>query len=141
MVTLDDDRPVPKVIDFGISKALSQKLTDKTVYTAYGQMIGTPMYMAPEQAQMTMQDVDTRSDVYSLGVLLYELLTGSTPFDKETLAKAGFDEMRRIIREDEPPRPSNRISTLKAESLSTLKDRFRASQEAGERTRLLRVAP
>jgi serine/threonine protein kinase/Flp pilus assembly protein TadD len=120
MVTLHDDKPVVKVIDFGISKALSSKLTEKTIYTAYGQMVGTPLYMSPEQAQLTGLDVDTRSDVYSLGVLLYELLTGTTPFDKETLQKSGFDEMRRIIREDEPPRPSARISTLNAELLSTV---------------------
>ena len=120
MVTLDDNRPIPKVIDFGISKALSQQLTENSVYTAYGQMIGTPLYMAPEQAQMSMREVDTRSDVYSLGVLLYELLTGSTPFDNETLQKSGFEEMRRIICEVEPPRPSARVSTLNAELLSTV---------------------
>jgi eukaryotic-like serine/threonine-protein kinase len=120
MVTLRDDKPIPKVIDFGIAKALSSKLTEKTIYTAYGQMIGTPLYMSPEQAQLNEIDVDTRSDVYSLGVLLYELLTGTTPFDKETLQKSGFDEMRRIIREVDPPRPSARISTLNAELLSTL---------------------
>jgi eukaryotic-like serine/threonine-protein kinase len=120
MVTLDDNRPIPKVIDFGISKALSQQLTENSFYTAYGQMIGTPLYMAPEQAQLTMRDVDTRSDVYSLGVLLYELLTGTTPFDKDTLQKSGFDEMRRIIREVDPPRPSARVSTLNAEMLSTI---------------------
>jgi len=120
MVTLHDDKPVVKVIDFGVAKALSSKLTEKTIYTAYGQMIGTPLYMSPEQAQLNEIDVDTRSDVYSLGVLLYELLTGSTPFDKETLQKSGFDEMRRIIREVDPPRPSARVSTFNAELLSTV---------------------
>jgi eukaryotic-like serine/threonine-protein kinase len=123
MVTLRDDKPIPKVIDFGVSKALSSKLTEKTIYTAYGQIIGTPLYMSPEQAQMNEIDVDTRSDVYSLGVLLYELLTGTTPFDKDTLQKSGFDEMRRIIREVDPPRPSARISTLNAELLSTISER------------------
>jgi serine/threonine protein kinase len=103
---------VVKVIDFGIAKATGQQLTDKTLFTNFAQMIGTPLYMSPEQAQMTSLDVDTRSDVYSLGVLLYELLTGTTPFDKERLRTVGYDEIRRIIREEEPPKPSTRISTM-----------------------------
>jgi tetratricopeptide (TPR) repeat protein len=120
LVTQIDGAAVPKVIDFGVAKAINQQLTEQTLYTAHSQMIGTPLYMSPEQAQMSGVDIDTRSDVYSLGVLLYELLTGSTPFDKQTLKQAGFDEMRRIIREEEPPRPSDRISTLHAEALSTV---------------------
>ncbi|HEY7313707.1 MAG TPA: protein kinase [Gemmataceae bacterium] len=112
LVTLHDDRPVVKVIDFGIAKATGQQLTEKTLFTNFAQMIGTPLYMSPEQAQMSGLDVDTRSDIYSLGVLLYELLTGTTPFDKERLRTVGYDEIRRIIREEEPARPSTRISTL-----------------------------
>ena len=112
MVTLHDGVPVVKVIDFGIAKALGQQLTDKTLFTGFAQMVGTPLYMSPEQAQLSGLDIDTRSDIYSLGVLLYELLTGTTPFDKERLRTAGYDEMRRIIREEEPPRPSTRLSTL-----------------------------
>jgi serine/threonine protein kinase len=114
LVTLHDGKPVAKVIDFGIAKALGQQLTDKSVCTGFAQMIGTPLYMSPEQAEISGLDVDTRSDVYSLGVLLYELLTGTTPFDKERLNKVGYDEMRRIIREEDPPRPSMRVSTLGA---------------------------
>src|SRR6266480_3883089 len=107
LVTLHDGVPVPKVIDFGIAKATTdQRLTDKTLFTAYEQFIGTPAYMSPEQAEMSGLDIDTRSDIYSLGVLLYELLTGRTPFDARELIAAGFEVMRRTIREKEPLRPS-----------------------------------
>jgi serine/threonine protein kinase/Flp pilus assembly protein TadD len=112
LVVSHDGTPEAKVIDFGIAKAVGQRLTDKTVYTQLAQLIGTPLYMSPEQAGQSGLDVDTRSDIYSLGVLLYELLTGTTPFDPERLRTAGYDEMRRIIREEEPPKPSTRISTL-----------------------------
>jgi len=114
LVTRQDGQPVVKVIDFGIAKALGQQLTDKTLFTDFAQMIGTPLYMSPEQAELSSNDIDTRSDIYSLGVLLYELLTGSTPVSKEQLKAAAFDEIRRIIREDEAQRPSNRISTAEA---------------------------
>jgi serine/threonine protein kinase len=110
LVMVRDTTPVVKVIDFGVAKALGQELTDKTLFTDFAQMIGTPLYMSPEQAGMSSLDIDTRSDVYSLGVLLYELLTGTTPFDKERLRTAGYDEMKRIIREEEPPRPSTRLA-------------------------------
>ncbi|MEZ6054483.1 MAG: serine/threonine-protein kinase [Planctomycetaceae bacterium] len=123
MVTLHDGVPVPKVIDFGVAKALDQHLTDQTAYTQFRQMIGTPAYMSPEQAEMSGLDVDTRSDVYALGVLLYELLTGTTPFDRQTLKSATFDEMRRIIREDDPLRPSQRVSTLDSATISTIRQR------------------
>jgi tetratricopeptide (TPR) repeat protein len=112
LVTLHDGTPVPKIIDFGIAKALGRKLTDKTMYTGFAQLVGTPLYMSPEQAELSGLDIDTRTDIYSLGVLLYELLTGTTPFDKERLKDVGYDELRRIIREEEPPKPSTRISTL-----------------------------
>jgi WD40 repeat protein/serine/threonine protein kinase len=112
LVTLHDDKPVVKVIDFGIAKAAGQQLTEKTLFTNFGQMIGTPLYMSPEQAQLSGLDIDTRSDIYSLGVLLYELLTGTTPFDKERLQTAANEEILRIIREEEPAKPSTRISTL-----------------------------
>src|SRR5262249_50331905 len=110
LVALSDGVSVAKVIDFGIAKALHQPLTEKTLYTGSGQMIGTPLYMSPEQVGLGGLDVDTRSDVYSLGVVLYELLTGTTPFTPEQLTRVGHDEMRRIIREEAPPRPSSRVS-------------------------------
>ncbi len=121
LVTLHDGVPVPKVIDFGIAKATTdQRLTDKTVFTAFEQFIGTPAYMSPEQAEMSGLDIDTRTDIYSLGVLLYELLTSRTPFDPATLLRAGLDQMRRIIREQEPPRPSTKLTTLDAADLLTI---------------------
>jgi WD40 repeat protein/serine/threonine protein kinase len=112
LITLHDDTPVPKVIDFGISKATQQRLTERTVFTRFRHFIGTPAYMSPEQATFSGLDIDTRSDVYSLGVLLYELLTGVTPFDKQKLCDMAYDELCRIIRDDQPPAPSTRISTL-----------------------------
>jgi eukaryotic-like serine/threonine-protein kinase len=113
LVSRHDTTPVVKVIDFGIAKALGQELTDKTLFTRLTEMIGTPLYMSPEQAGMSDLDVDTRSDIYSLGVLLYELLTGTTPFTKERFKKAAYEEIRRIIREEEPPKPSTRLSESK----------------------------
>jgi serine/threonine protein kinase len=121
-------RGVVKVIDFGIAKATGQQLTDKTLFTNFAQLIGTPLYMSPEQAALGSLDVDTRSDVYALGVLLYELLTGTTPFDRERFREAGYDEMRRIIREEEPPRPSTR---LRKEEGGRRKDEFRTGRRPG----------
>ena len=118
LVTLHDGVPVPKVIDFGIAKAIEGRLTDQTLFTAYEQFVGTPAYMSPEQAEMSGLDVDTRSDIYSLGVLLYELLTGKTPFDQQELLQSGLDEMRRTLREREPHRPSTKIDGLRAEELT-----------------------
>lgn len=120
LVTLQDGQPLAKVIDFGVAKAIGQSLTVKTIYTRFTSMVGTPAYMSPEQAAMSTGDVDTRSDIYSLGVLLYEVLTGSTPFAPDRLQSAEFDELRRIIREEEPPRPSTRLSTLDNELASTV---------------------
>jgi len=119
LVTLHDSEPVPKVIDFGIAKATQAELTEKTIYTQYSQFIGTPAYMSPEQAELSGLDIDTRSDIYSLGVLLYELLTGRTPFDAAELLHSGFEEMRRIICEKEPPKPSTRVATLERKDQTT----------------------
>src|ERR1041384_5956495 len=117
-------RPCRRVIDFGIAKATSdQRLTDKTLFTAFEQFMGTPAYMSPEQAAMSGLDIDTRSDIYSLGVLLYELLTGKTPFDGKQLLASGLDEMRRTIREKDPPRPSSKLNTLSGEELTTTAQR------------------
>ncbi|MGE5194014.1 MAG: protein kinase domain-containing protein, partial [Deltaproteobacteria bacterium] len=116
LVTLHDGRPVPKVIDFGVAKAIGQQLTDKTLFTQFAQMVGTPLYMSPEQAELTGLDIDTRGDIYSLGVLLYELLTGTTPFERGRLKQAALDEIRRMIREEDPPSPSTRLSSTAGEA-------------------------
>ena len=120
LVTLHDGQPVPKVIDFGIAKATHGRLTEATLFTAFEQFIGTPAYVSPEQAEMSGLDIDTRSDIYSLGVLLYELLMGRTPFETSELLHAGIDEMRRRIREQEPQRPSHRLRTLNDSDRTTV---------------------
>src|SRR5438034_140441 len=134
LVTVNDGVPVPKIIDFGIAKATAGPLTDKTFFTAFEQFIGTPAYMSPEQAEMTSLDIDTRTDIYSLGVLLYELLTGRPPFDPSELLQSGLDEMRRTIREKEPDRPSTRLSTLAEGELTTV-----AKQRHTEAPRLIHL--
>jgi eukaryotic-like serine/threonine-protein kinase len=136
LVATIDGRPVPKVIDFGIAKATQHDLTDKIVFTQFHQFMGTPAYMSPEQAALDSTDIDTRSDIYSLGVLLYELLTGKTPVEAKELAGGGYDEIRRRIREIEPPRPSNRLTTLTNEELTTVA-RSRAI-EPGRLSKLIR---
>lgn len=122
LVELHDVTPVPKVIDFGIAKATGQQLSERTVYTRFSQMLGTPLYMSPEQATLSGLDIDTRSDIYSLGVILYEILTGCTPFDQSALTIEGLDEMRRILREVDPLRPSQKLSTLQSAQLKTVSE-------------------
>jgi serine/threonine protein kinase/tetratricopeptide (TPR) repeat protein len=135
LVTVQEGQPLVKVIDFGIAKALGQKLTEKTLFTRFEQLLGTPAYMSPEQAEWSGVDVDTRSDIYSLGVLLYELLTGTTPFEKETLARAALDEVRRTIREVDPPAPSTRLLGLGQRLSQIAKHR---QTEPSQLTRLVR---
>jgi len=133
MVTHYDGEPVPKVIDFGIAKATNQKLTEKTVFTRYAHIIGTPAYMSPEQAELSDLDIDTRSDIYSLGVLVYELLTGTTPFSDKELRKVGYLEMQRVIREQEPPKPSTKLTML-GETLTDIAKCRRVSPDVLART-------
>jgi serine/threonine protein kinase/WD40 repeat protein len=133
LVTLHDGVPVVKVIDFGIAKAMGQELTDKTLFTGFAQVVGTPLYASPEQVALGGLDIDTRTDVYSLGVLLYELLTGTTPFEKERLQKAAYEEMRRIVREEDPPRPSTRMTTVGDQTAAI------AAQRASQPRRLAQI--
>jgi len=120
LVTYEGEQAIPMIIDFGVAKALTQPLTERTLVTEQAQMIGTPEYMSPEQAEMTGQDIDTRTDIYSLGVLLYELLTGTLPFDSQTLREGGPERMRRMIREQDPQTPSVRLSTIEQDESARL---------------------
>ena len=123
LITVQDGKPVPKIIDFGVAKATAQSLTEKTMFTELGMVVGTPEYMSPEQADMSGQNIDTRTDVYSLGTILYELLTGARPFDAKELRRAAFDEIRRKIREEDPPKPSTKLSTMGENSAASARNR------------------
>jgi non-specific serine/threonine protein kinase/serine/threonine-protein kinase len=123
LVAVQDDAPVPKVIDFGVAKAIEQRLTEKTLYTELGQLVGTPEYMSPEQAEMTVLDIDTRSDIYSLGVLLYELLVGALPFDRKALRRTPARELPHILSSEDPVTPSTRLSSLGADAAGVAKKR------------------
>jgi serine/threonine protein kinase len=133
LVALQDGKPVPKVIDFGIAKATEQRLTERSLYTQHGTIIGTLEYMSPEQAEMSALDVDTRTDIYALGVMLYELLTGTTPLERPKLREAGYAEVLRRIREEEPPKPSTRLSQSR-DSLASI-----SAQRRTEPTRLTKL--
>jgi eukaryotic-like serine/threonine-protein kinase len=135
LVTIQDGQPVPKIIDFGIAKATSHRLTQQTLFTELGVLVGTPEYMSPEQAEMTGVDIDTRTDIYSLGVLLYELLTGTLPFDPKTLREKGLEEIRRTIREADPPRPSTRVTQLGRDSIDAAKKRLTEPARLASRLR------
>src|SRR5438270_8469075 len=135
MITLYDGKPVPKVIDFGVAKATEQRLTERTLFTQYGTMVGTLEYMSPEQAEVSALGVDTRSDIYSLGVLLYEVLTGSTPLTQKRMKEAAYAEILRMIKEEEPPRPSTRLSDS-GEALASIS--ARRQMEPARLTKLVR---